>query len=296
MAIRVSPGVDVDPSNLIAHLQDFSKTLGRSLGDVVRDEAGLFCMDLARYTPPFTTPGKGLDGGAKARGMENVRRGVFKIFQPVAKMTKGQVTAQNSYDVFKLWTKENGEQTLGRSKMARWDTFKKKYPATNVVRMVGSDQGAMRRIHKQHRKYQGKGSLTDAAKRHKGPYAIASKEKDITNYIKNVQRSVGVLKSGYWWASQKIRAKDVRAPAWIKQQPGQRYSIGIPELQKVMLPTVTVGHTIGKRVMPAGLINAAIKYRMYAMRIKMAAELNKRKQPLWSATASGLTNNTSKFF
>jgi hypothetical protein len=35
---------------------------------------------------------------------------------------------------------------------------------------------------------------------------------------------------------------------------------------------------------------------MYAMRVKMAAELNKRKIPLWLATAQGLTTNTQSNF
>lgn len=297
MAIRVSRHVQVDPSNLVAHLHDFAKVLGKDLGEVVRDQAGLFCMDLAKYTGPFTGAGKGLDSGAKKKGEDNVRKAVFKIFQPVEKASKEQVSAINRFDVFKLWTKSHGEQSEGKSKMKQWESFKQKYPATKSVTFIeAGDATAMSRLHQKHRTFGGKGGLQPYAKKAKSAFAIVPKEKDIERYMRLKQKDIGSLKSGYWFASQKIRAKDVKAPAWIKHSDGQKYAIGIDQIQQLMKPEVTVGNSVGFRAMPSGLLKAAINYRMYAMRVKMAAELNKRAIPLWSASASGLTTSTSKFF
>jgi hypothetical protein len=297
MAIRVSRHVQLDASNLEAHLHDFAKVLGKDLGEVVRDQAGLFCMDLAKYTGPFTGPGKGIESGAKKKGEENVRKAVFKIFQPVEKATKEQVTAINRFDVFKLWTKSHGEQTVGKSKMKQWESFKQKYPASKAVLFIDSgDSTAMSRVHQKHRTFGGKGGLQPYAKKAKSAFAIVPKEKDIERYMRLKQKDIGSLKSGYWFAAQKIRAKDVKAPAWMKHSEGQKYAIGIDQIKQIMKPEVTVGNNVGFRAMPRGLLKAAINYRMYAMRVKMAAELNKKAIPLWSASASGLTTNTSKFF
>lgn len=297
MAIRVSRNVQVDESNLVAHLHDFAKVLGKDLGEVVREQAGLFCMDLAKYTAPFTGPGKGLDSAAKRRGEENVQKSVFKIFQPVSRATKQQVTAIGRFDVFKLWTKAHGEQTLGRSKLQQWESFQKKYPATKAVLFIDSgDTSAMSRVHNKHRANGGKGGLQPYARSAKGSFAIVPKEQDITRYIKMKQKDVGSQKSGYWFAAQKIRAKEVKAPAWIKHSEGQKFAIGIDQIQQLMKPETTVGNTIGRLAMPSGLLKAAISQRMFAMRVRMAAELNKKAIPLWSASASGLTTNTSKFF
>lgn len=296
MAIKVSKHVMLDESELVAHLHDFAKVLGKDLGEVVRDQAGLFCMDLVRYTAPFTGPGKGIDSAAKKKGEDNVRKAVFKVFRPLEKATKEQVTAINRFDVFKLWTKAHGDQTLGTSKMKQWESFKKKYPSTKATLFIDSgDATAMSRIHNKHRTYNGKGGLYPYAKKTSG-FAIVPKERDIERYMRLKQKDVGSLKSGYWFAAQKIRAKNVKAPAWIKHSEGQKYAIGIDMIQQLMKPEVIVGNDVGMRVMPSGLLNAAINYRMYAMRVKMAAELNKRAIPLWAATASGLTTNTSFHF
>jgi hypothetical protein len=296
MGIRVTKNVQLDDSELTAHLHDYSKVLGLDLGEVVRDQAGLFCMDLAKYTGPFSGPGKGLESGAKTKGQENVRKALFTIFQPIKNATKEQVSGMGSFEVFKLWTKEHGEQSSGGTKQDKWDAFRNKYPPRRSVVYVGSDQTLMKNIHHKLRKYEGKGGLMDYAKKSKSSFAFTRNEKDIERYMKEKWKDIGSLKAGYWYASQKIRAKSVKAPAWIKHTKGQSYAIGIDQIQQPMKPETTVGNLVGFRAMPRSLLKTAINYRMYAMRVKMAAELNKKKIPLWVATAKGLTTNTYKHF
>lgn len=297
MAIKPTKHVSLDASTLMAHLHDYSKVMGKELGETIREEAGHFCMDLVKYTRPFTSAGKGLDPGSKKKGEENVNMAMFKVFQPIANATKQQVADMRSFEVFKLWSKSQGAGGSSMSKQKQWELFQARNPAKKTLLYVGSDAGAMAKTHQKLRKYSGKGGLMDYAKKSNTAFAFVKKESDITKYAKQKLKDVGSLKSGYWFAAQKIRAKEIRAPAWIKNhQIGQSYAIGQDMIQQPMKPEVLVGHLFGFRAMPKGLLKAALSYRQYAMRVKMAQELNKRKVPLWLATAQGLTTNTQQHF
>lgn len=296
--MRISPqkNIQIDASNLMGHLYDFSLTLGKDLGETIREQAGLFCVDLIKYTRPFKSAGRGMDGDAKLAGQENVRRAVFTVFQPLKNATKQQVADMKSFEVFKLWNKERGDKMSNKSAVKEWANFQARNPARRTLTYVGSDMSAMSKIHNKHRKFAGKGGLMDYAKKSKSAFAIVKREKDIEAYVKKKWQDVGSLKAGYWYAAQKIRAKEVKAPAWVKHTIGQSYAIGKDDIQQPMRPEAIIGNTVGFRSMPRGLLKTAINYRMYAMRVKIAAELNKKKIPLWLATAKGLTTNTQSYF
>jgi hypothetical protein len=253
-------------------------------------------MDLVKYTRPFTSPGRGLDSGSKAKGEDNVRKAVFTIFRPLSLATKQEIANTKSFEVFKMWNKERGNVKPSQSNQKQWEMFQAQNPPGRSLIFVGSDMGAMGKIHSKLRKYSGKGGLVDYAKKSKSPFALARREKDIEKYAKQKARDVGSLKAGYWYAAQKIRSKEIRAPAWIKHTVGQTYAIGKDMISQPMKPEALVGNLVGFRAMPRGLLRSAINYRMYAMRVKMAAELNKRKIPLWVASAQGLTTNTQSKF
>ena len=297
MAIQATKGVSLDGSTLVAHLHDFAKVMGKDLGETVREQAGHFCMDLAKYTGPFTSRGKGLDSGSREKGQQNLNKAVFKVFQPIENATKQQVADMRSFEVFKLWSKSKVVSKSKMSQTKQWELFQAQNPARRSLAYVGSDYSAMNKVHQKLRKYSGKGGLQDYAKQSKSAFAFVKKESDIIKYAKQKLKDIGSLKSGYWFAAQKIRAKEIRAPAWIKNhQIGQSYAIGQDMIQQPMHPEVLVGHLFGFRAMPRGLLKAALSYRQYAMRVRMAAELNKRKVPLWLATAQGLTTNTQQHF
>lgn len=296
MGISVTKNVQLDASNLMGHLHDYAKVMGKNLGEVVREQAGHFCMDLAKYTGPFTSPGKGLDSSAKDKGIENARKAVFKVFQPIEFATKQQIADTRSFEVFKLWNKKNNEAPSSLSVKKQWELFQSRNPSRSPLTYVGSDLSAMSKIHNKHRKFGGKGGLMEYAKKSKSAFALARREKDIEKYAIQKAKDVGSMKAGYWYAAQKIRSKEVRAPAWVKHTSGQTYAIGQDMINQPMKPEVVVGNLVGFRAMPRGLLRVAINYRMYAMRVKMAAELNKKKIPLWLATAKGLTTNTRTNF
>ena len=295
MGVTANKGVTVDDSAFLAHLRDYSRVLGLSMADTIRKQAGLFCLDMIGYTRPFTSPGEGMTKDSKAKGLDNVEKSVYHIFQPIERATSGQIAAIGRYDVFKMWEKRNGGgEAKGRK--VRWTQFQKTHGGGKApVFIEAGDQGTIGRLHTSLRQDDGRGSLKPSASHSKEPFAIVAKDKDIQAYIKKKQKDVGILKSAYYFAADKIRAK-VTSPAWVKNPEGAGNAIGEDKTNVPNLPEVTVGNTKGGRGTFNSLIRTAINRRAYAMRVEMAARLNKQKVPLWLATAQGKTGNTSQFF
>ena len=295
MAISANKGVTVDDSAFLAHLRDYSKVLGLSMAETIREQAGLFCVDMIGYTRPFTSPGEGMSSTSQDKGFENVKKSVYHIFQPVEKATSGQIAAIGRYDVFKMWEKRSGGGAA-KGRKVRWTQFQKTHAGGKApVFIEAGDQATIGRIHTSLRQDNGRGSLKPSASHSKEPFAIVAKDKDIQSYIKKKQKDIGILKSAYYFAADKIRAKTT-SPAWVKNPEGAGNAIGEDRTNVPNLPEVTVGNTKGGKGTFNSLIRTAINYRAYAMRIKMAARLNKEKIPLWLATAQGKTANTSQNF
>jgi hypothetical protein len=295
MAVSANKGVTVDDSAFLAHLRDYSKVLGKSMAETIREQAGLFCVDMIGYTRPFTQAGEGMTSASKAKGFENVQKSVYHIFQPIERATSGQIAAIGRYDVFKMWEKRSGGGGA-QGRKVRWTQFQKTHVGSKAPVFVDAgDQATIGRIHTSYRQDDGRGSLKPSASHSKEPFAIVAKDKDIQNYIKKKQKDVGILKSAYWHAAQKIRSKTT-SPAWVKNPEGAGNAIGEDNTDVPNLPEVTVGNTKGGKGTFNSLIRSAINYRAYAMRVKMAAQLNKEKVALWEATAQGKTGNTSQFF
>jgi hypothetical protein len=298
MATTARKNVQVDASALMGHLHDFALVMGKTIGEVVRDQAALFCQDMISYSRPFSgrSPGSGATKGAKDDGDNNVKQSIRKIFRPVELATKEQIAAVGKYEVFKLWTKRKGERVQGKGKAVRWQQFQEKFGGGSAMAFVDSgDLATMGRIHRSLRNDNGHGSLTSAARNSKQPFAIVAKDRDIERYIRNEQKVVGTLKSAYYFAGVRIRGK-IKAPAWAKQAGGQENTIADDKTAQPKKPEVTVGNLIGGKAGNDKFVKLAISHRAYAMRVKMAAELNKKKIPLWAASARGQTTNTAKYF
>jgi hypothetical protein len=300
MPITVTKGVTTDSSALMAHLRDFSLVMGKTLGETVREQAGLFCEDMVKYSRPFAgkTPGSGNTKGAKDTGAQNVRLSIRKIFRPVESSTKKSIAALGNFDVFKLWNKRKGHSVRGKGAMIRWTQFRQKYGGGRAPAFVArGDMATLKRIHKSLRTDNGKGPLSAAARSAKEPFAIVEKDADLERYIKAEQKKVGELKSAYFFAAKRIKAGKVRIPAWAQQPEGESSATGIDEVAKPMMPTVTVGNKIGGKAGNDRFVRIALSHRAYAMRVVMAARLNKEKTPLWVATAQGkVSGTTSRYF
>jgi hypothetical protein len=295
MAIGVAKGVTVDDSAFIKHLEAYSKVMGKSLGEIARQQAGLFCKDMIGYSRPFdgNSIGSGGGSGAKSHGESNVANSIRKIFRPIDKATKAQIADLNRYDVFKMWNKRKGE--TGQNKRA-WKTFQPKFARGGSYTFIEPGAlGAMGALHSRLRTDDGRGSLTSEARNAKQPFAIVAKDSDIQKYIKQKQKDVGYLKSAYYFASVRIGAK-ITAPAWVKHMSATQNTIGIAEGRNTPAPSYTVGNLIGRRAGNDAFVRAAINHRAFSMRTVMAAKLNKDKQKLWQACASGKVASIAEGF
>ena len=295
MAIGVAKGVTVDDTAFIKHLEAYSKVMGKSLGEVAKQQAGLFCKDMIGYSRPFdgNSIGSGGGSGAKSHGESNVANSIRKIFRPIDKATKAQIADVNRYDVFKLWNRRKGE--TGQNQRA-WKTFQPKFARGGSYTFIEPGAlGAMGALHSRLRTDDGRGSLTAEARNSKQPFAIVAKDSDIQKYIKQKQKDVGYLKSAYWFASQSIGAK-ISAPAWVKKSEAARNAISIKDGEGTPAPSFTVGNLIGRRAGNSAFVRSAINHRAYAMRSVMAAKLNKDKVKLWQACASGSVTNIAGGF
>lgn len=296
--IKVSKDIEVDDSVLLAHLYDYAQVMGKELGEVVREQAGLFCQDMIAYSRPFegTSPGSGATLSARRHGEESLRRSLYKIFRPLDKATKEQIADLGSYDVFKMWTKRKGESVQGKKKQIRWTKFQNKFGRGNGYEFVPAGGiSQLENIHTSLRVDGGHGALKSEARRSKKPFAIVAKESDIEKYFRKKKESVGRLKSAYYFAAKSI-GREIRAPAWAKNTGGSSFAIGINALTKVMAPEVTVGNSIGRRGGNGSFVQVALNHRAYAMRNAMAQELKKKKVSLWKATMKGQISGTRTYF
>lgn len=293
MGIRVAKGVEVDAAAFIAHLHDFSLVMGKSFGEVVREQAGLFCQDMVKYTRPFTTPSKGNTADSKKVGLRNVNNSIYTIFRPLNRATKEQVASIGDPTVFKMWNRRNGGDNVRKM---RWEAFQAKYGGKKQVQFIGAgDTSKMKGIHTSLRLDAGRGGLKPSARKSKEPFAIVEKESDLKRYVREKQKQVGFLKSAYYHAANRIRSKET-FPAWARISAASVNAIAIDEAGKPMMPEITVGNTIGNKLNNESNLRMALNHRAYAMRVRMAAELKKQGLTLWEATAKGMIGGTRTGF
>ena len=287
--IEVGRGVSVDPAGFLAHLDDFCKVMGRGMGPVLLDQSGKFCLDMIKFTRPFTgkSPGNGDSVAAKKRGIENIRSSVYKIFSPIDKATANQVADLNDYEVFKLWNRRAGTKA-GRT--LKWKQFQPRFARGKTYGFIPSGGiSTIAKVHTDAREDAGHGPLKAVYRNMKGPIFIVAKESDLKSYIKQKAASVGRLKSAYAFAATRIGSRETFRD-WTRNPLGEKYAIGINQVNALNKPSVTVGNSIGLKGMRGGLenyIQIAINARAYAMRVQMAQELKKRKQTVWGAFRAG---------
>ena len=297
MSVTANRGVRIDDSALKAHLRDFSKVMGKALSEVIRDQAAAFCIDMIKYTRPFETKGGGMEKSAKDKGVKNVRDSVFHIFRPLERATAQEVAAIGRFDVFKMWEKRNGGSgDSGKSRKMRWTKFQQSFGGGKALPFIeAGDMGALGSIHSKLRRDGGHGSLHDSVVRSKDPYAIVSREKDVEAYARLKAKDVGILKSAYYHAALRIKAK-VKGSAWVKHPEGASNAISDDKTGAVLTPFVIVGNMKGRRGITDSLVQAALNHRAFAMRNAMAREMNKQKLPLWYYTAQGSVSGTASHF
>jgi hypothetical protein len=306
MAVKTTYGIQIDSTVLRKHLQDFALVMGRELGDVVKNQAALWCRDMIDYTPPFTSPGNGSDKGSFKIGAEKVAGQIKSIFKPIISRTDSaspsEIAAIGREDVFKMWT--NGIRTgkaddyLTRNhRKTKWSKFQQNYGSSNLGGTPRfTDRAGMKAFHDSMRSNNGRGAVKKSSI-NSGNFIFVKDDSDIKWYIKQKQKNVGIMKSGYYFASEALK-ESVGFPAWVKHSEGTNEKIAVNEISKPMLPTVTVGNKIGNitQKVSASRVNFVTRLRAEKMRTQMKNELNRKKISLWDATMSGKISGTASFF
>lgn len=297
MALKNLKGVSVDDRGLLAHLNDFALVMGREMGEVVQQQAGLFCIDMLKYSRPFDgkVPGAGLASGAKQHGMENVNNALLKVFRPISYATGSQIANLGRYDVFKRYQEAKGTTAKGKGLKMRWTSFKAKYGNGNAALpfVESGDLATMARIHSGLREDNGHGGLKASARNSTEPFALVADDKTMKAYILQKQRDVGILKSAYWHAAKLIRAK-VSGGSWVQHPEGVGNAIGINNILQAKKPEATVGNKIGGKAGNDRFVQLALNHRAFAMRNAMLREMQKKKLQNWQKSAQVL--NTIQYF
>lgn len=306
MAVKTTYGQPIDTTALTKHLQDFSRVMGLELGKEVKHQAALWCRDMIDYTPPFTSPGNGSDKGSKSIGMDKIAGQIKSIFKPIISKTNSaspsEVAAIGREDVFKMWT--NGikagkaDDYLTRNhRKTKWSAFQQKYNSSSIGGTPRfTDRAGMKPFHDSLRTNNGRGYVKKSAI-NAGNFIFVKDESDINWYIKQKQKNVGIMKSGYYFASEALK-ESVGFPAWVKHSEGQSEKIAVNDIAKPLQPTVIVGNRIGNitQKVSASRVNYVTRLRAEKMRTQMKNELNRKKISLWQATLSGSISGTASYF
>jgi hypothetical protein len=279
--------------------------MGLELGGVVKHQAALWCRDMIDYTPPFTSPGNGSDKGAFKVGAEKVAGQIKAIFKPILSRTDSaspsEIAAIGREDIFKMWKRgiragQADDYLTKTHRKIKWVTLQDKYGSSSLGSPKYTDRAGMKAYHDSMRSNGGRGAVKKS-EINAGNYIFVKDDSDIKWYIRQKQKNVGIMKSGYYFATEVLK-ESVGFPAWVKHIEGQNEKIVIDNSKKALLPTVTVGNKIGNitQKVSESRVNFVTRLRAEKMRTQMKNELNRKKISLWDATKSGSISGTAKYF
>jgi hypothetical protein len=284
-----------DVSELNKLMGAYASLTKRTLPDVVLDTARLFCQDMVNFTPPFsesvmTTREGGVGGfGNKARdkGRTSVARDIDRIFIPLSSATARDVASSMNTDMFREWVEEKKENdpSYKGGKFARifnapfWQLSNKRLMAamenavksSRTVHYLGnSSEEEMQAIHQKVR-----GGYDVPYRVHKSQHMrevwILNNDgmKSLESYKRMVQKHVGRLKAGWYFAGKNLNSGKLKHPmptaAWISNQNPMNAITSIKSGGNEY--SVTVGNKIGRNFHDFDdTFERAKKHRAYVLR------------------------------
>ena len=287
----LSPVLDVkvNKEQFRQTLAAFAAVMGKSIGVVVKEQAAQLASDMLNYTLPVEGTGggrKGVSSAARQVGENTLCASVDHIFKPLHKASFEEVAGQNSYAVFAAWV--NDRWTHQKKAGIRrenlnpegWAAFQSAHGGKGNSRAdfsaVNQGEGTIRAIHVKMRGGTNVANYNSAVKKRTKTFFIDGYDQKIPAYKKEAQKRVGRLKSG-WAEACRALGKHPKSAAWIdRNQSGAGYAID--NSNDITKPTVTIANRI-HFLMGTGagttLWKYAFYYRAYAMRVRIAAKLNK---------------------
>lgn len=284
-----------DVKELNTLMSAYASMSKRTLPEVVRETARLFCQDMVNFTPPFsesvmTTRTGGTGGfGNKARdkGRTSVGRDIDRIFMPLTEASARDVASSMNPDMFREWIVEKKERdpSYRGGKFARifngpfWElsdnrlvsAMEKSVKSSRAIHYLGSaNESQLEAVHKRVR------GGTDV------PYRVAKSQrmkevwildqegmKSLDSYKRIVQNRVGRLKAGWYFAGVRMNTKNLKNPmptsAWIKNR-GDGNAIASTNIAEGNY-NVTVGNRIGRNFHDFDeTFSRATKHRAYVLK------------------------------
>lgn len=295
--ITTKTGVKVDASGFLHHLKDYAQVMGISFGDVLKQQAGFFCEDMAKITPP-----NGLTKASQSQGMQNVQSSIEHVFRPLNRASKEQIADLGDEDVFKKWLrligKDDKTSLLSEgAKYIKWKEFeaKNKGRTDKTVAFIPSS-GAVDEIGRIHSKYKQSGRNPYFYLPTGNPgFMLVERKADISTYIKQEQKRVGLLKSPWYWAAKNVKSSP-RIPTWAQNPEGSAQAIFINAI-KGEVPELTIGSSTGRKLPFVGkFVKTVLNDRAHAMRNAMKQKMNKDGSALWVMSATGKLGGTYQYF
>lgn len=282
--------VDAEGFRQLMHV--YAAVLGKTGGQIVKQQAALLASDLLNYTLPVEGTGggrKGVSMAARGVGEATLERDVTSIFKPLHKASYEQIADNDDFSVFAAWVQDRwSHQKKAGIKRENlnpdgWTEFKALHGgkgrgnSTADFSGVNKGEGFIRTTHVNARGGNNVQNYTWNVRKNKTDYFVDGYERKIPAYLKEAEKRVGRLKSGWAEACRSLGKKPDSA-AWIdRNQSGHGYAVD--ESNNSDTPTVTIANRI-HFLMGTGagttLWKSAFHYRAFAMRSVIARILTRR--------------------
>lgn len=283
-----------DVSELNKLMGMYASMSKRTLPEVVRETARLFCQDMVNFTPPFsesvmTTRTGGVGGfGNKARdkGRTSVGRDIDRIFMPLSEATARDVAKANNPDMFREWIieKKAADPSYKGGKFARifnapfWELSDKRLMAAmenaakaqRSVHYLGSaSESQLKSVHTSVRGGTDVPYKVNKSQRMKEVWVLDNEGmRSVESYKRQVQKHVGRLKAGWYFAGVQMNTRNLKHPmptsAWIAQQGSGNAISSVINGEGNF--NVVVGNKIGRNFHDFDdTFNRAKKHRAYVL-------------------------------
>jgi hypothetical protein len=296
MDIEVARGARTNSKRFNTLIGIYSRVMGKTLSNVVKNQARLLARDACDLFPPFSGSApqitKGGEGGfgnkARDKGRAAVNRDIRHIFAPLAQAPAGLIAQRGSMDIFYAWTHAKMQAPPPHQPTWLFDMLNggKGMPTerpyeTFIERRHGNFSGkgnimmdeSINQIGVIHRFVRGKPDYR--VNKNRVPDFYVRDWKLVEKYIKKTQERVGKLKSG-WYAAGKALGK-MPGSKWIDEQ-GSKYAICEQKLQDPLKPVVKIGNTIARSQSQGWhLFQKAWNHRDFAMRTLIYHKLKGQK-------------------
>lgn len=244
--------IRVDDSRLQRSLTELSILTRRDIRGILRQEARLFCVALAKYTQPF-----GLDKKAKEKGETAVRRDILKVYG----------TASWAFDEI-----ESISENAARA-VVKYIREKNYIEAEKVLKRFKIMIPLKKFNPKFHKKRFVQGRLKGSEKSQ-----IVVDEKKLKKYIRQKLKRVGFAKSG-WASCAKFLGGTRGIPAWARRNQGPCMVLNRSRQRNNPHFILVNAINYTSRVLSQSGMRGAMNERVFKLRIRIdkAAQMNARR-------------------